>query len=557
MGEPITWEAPGPGFWEWQGSHLPGIPTPIYRDIHVESLTTAVASMFERLGVPLGGMDEQFVHGRCYTSLRPLVGKPGASVPPKPILWLAVRLHPAFRRRAKTAARALEQRSWRARTEEWTTTLRPRLRAANHALQAEPIAELDDAELADHVRRAHRNALDGHLLHFDLHGDDMGPLGLYLSRCQDWGIAPGDGIAALAGHSPSTAAPVDALRKVALAALEAGWAPGDPAPTSLAELRALGATVASALDDYLGEFGWRSVTGYDLDASTVGEMPEALVANVLASTAPFDAGAAGVSGDVAAAALRARVPTAEQDAFDQALREARAALDLRDDNGPMTVEWTIGLLRRGLLEAGRRLAERGQLVTATDAVELTLDEVDQLLAGGGPSAVEVATRGEVRRAALAVTPPATLGERDPEPDLSVFPAPLAAVTRMAMTAVALLERGEVAVDQPTDVLVAGLGVGAQSYVGRARVAHRAEEALAALEPGDVLVVPFTTPAYNTVLAVCGAVVTEEGGALAHAAVLARELGLPAVVGAAGALRAIADGDLVEVDPVAGTVRRVR
>jgi phosphohistidine swiveling domain-containing protein len=59
-----------------------------------------------------------------------------------------------------------------------------------------------------------------------------------------------------------------------------------------------------------------------------------------------------------------------------------------------------------------------------------------------------------------------------------------------------------------------------------------------------------------VLAVCGAVVTEEGGALAHAAVLARELGLPAVVGAAGALGTIPDGAQVEVDPGAGTVRLV-
>ena len=127
---------------------------------------------------------------------------------------------------------------------------------------------------------------------------------------------------------------------------------------------------------------------------------------------------------------------------------------------------------------------------------------------------------------------------------------------MAMTAVALLERGD-ADASGAGVLAAGLGVGTETYVGRARVAERAEDALARLEPGDVLVVPFTTPAYNAVLGVCGAVVTEEGGALAHAAVLARELGLPAVVGAAGALTSIADGSQVEVDPVAGTVRLVR
>ena len=49
----------------------------------------------------------------------------------------------------------------------------------------------------------------------------------------------------------------------------------------------------------------------------------------------------------------------------------------------------------------------------------------------------------------------------------------------------------------------------------------------------MLVVPFTTPSYNTVLGLAGAVVTSEGGPLCHAAVLARELGIPAVIGAPG------------------------
>jgi pyruvate,water dikinase len=309
------------------------------------------------------------------------------------------------------------------------------------------------------------------------------------------------------------------------------------------------------MDDYLDEFGWRVVTGYDLDAKTVRELPEALVANVLASIQAFDPTAAGVSGDVAADALRARVPAGQRAAFDQALGEARVALDLRDDNGPMTVEWTMGLLRRALLEAGRRLADRGALATPEHAVELTLDEVERLLVDGrGPALDEIADRAAARQAALSVTPPATLGTPDPEPDLSVFPPSLAALVRMTRTVVSLLERSDPGGADDDAVVAAGLGVGTETYVGRARVATRPEDALAAVEPGDVLVVPFTTPAYNAVLAVCGAVVTEEGGALAHAAVLARELGLPAVVGALGALSTIQDGSQVEVDPAAGTVR---
>ena len=74
-----------------------------------------------------------------------------------------------------------------------------------------------------------------------------------------------------------------------------------------------------------------------------------------------------------------------------------------------------------------------------------------------------------------------------------------------------------------------------------------------MEPGDVVVAPYTAPTYNSVLAMAGAIVTEQGGLLCHAAVIARELGLPAVIGAPGAMTSIPDGATVEVDPVQGRV----
>jgi pyruvate,water dikinase len=108
--------------------------------------------------------------------------------------------------------------------------------------------------------------------------------------------------------------------------------------------------------------------------------------------------------------------------------------------------------------------------------------------------------------------------------------------------------------QPRDEGLHGTGVGAVPYRGRVRKALSPEEAISTLEPGEVLVVPFTTPAYNVVLPLAGGIVTVGGGPLCHAAVLARELGIAAVVGASGAVDQLADGMLVEVDPVAGEVR---
>ena len=72
--------------------------------------------------------------------------------------------------------------------------------------------------------------------------------------------------------------------------------------------------------------------------------------------------------------------------------------------------------------------------------------------------------------------------------------------------------------------------------------------------GDILVTRTTSPAYNLVLTLVGGLVTSEGGPMSHAAVLSRELGISAVVGAADAMTAIADGDTIEIDPVAGSVR---
>ena len=90
--------------------------------------------------------------------------------------------------------------------------------------------------------------------------------------------------------------------------------------------------------------------------------------------------------------------------------------------------------------------------------------------------------------------------------------------------------------------------------GRACVALDPTEAFVRFEPGDIVVTAGTCPAWNAILALAGGVITEEGGPLSHAAVIARELGLPALIGCAGAMTQIPDGATVELDAGAGAVR---
>ena len=89
--------------------------------------------------------------------------------------------------------------------------------------------------------------------------------------------------------------------------------------------------------------------------------------------------------------------------------------------------------------------------------------------------------------------------------------------------------------------------------GRALVAQGPIEVLDRVEPGDVLVADTTHAVYNVVFPLVTAVAVQEGGPMGHAAILARELGLTAVVGVAGLLDRIHDGDQVEVDPIAGPI----
>jgi pyruvate,water dikinase len=74
-----------------------------------------------------------------------------------------------------------------------------------------------------------------------------------------------------------------------------------------------------------------------------------------------------------------------------------------------------------------------------------------------------------------------------------------------------------------------------------------------MQPGDVLVASITTPAWTSLFAMASGVVTDIGGPLSHSSIVAREYGIPAVLGTAVATRRISSGQLIKVDGDAGTV----
>ena len=177
----------------------------------------------------------------------------------------------------RVAAHTLDTASWRDEVARWFDEERPPIVATNLELQAEEVAGLSDADLADHIRRAVAHFLAVSPLHFEHAGFDIAA-GRLFQAAKEWGI-PAERVAALlAGASPATAAVHDHFGRIAAAL--------DRPPETIEDVRA-SADASRALDDYLREHGWRVIDGNDLVGPTVGERPKLTVAGVRARmTAP-------------------------------------------------------------------------------------------------------------------------------------------------------------------------------------------------------------------------------------------------------------------------------
>jgi nucleoside-diphosphate-sugar epimerase/phosphohistidine swiveling domain-containing protein len=184
----------------------------------------------------------------------------------------------------------------------------------------------------------------------------------------------------------------------------------------------------------------------------------------------------------------------------------------------------IWVLRNLLREQGRRLVNSGVLEAADDVFYLLVDELEALPAD--VSGLVARRRAEQRRLAGFVPP-------------AVFSGSWQAATALAP----VLAAGE---------SLLGLGVCGGRVRGRVRIVR--PETIDDLEPGEILVAEVTDVGYTVAFSYAAAVVTELGGAMSHAAVVAREFGIPCVVDAQGATRRLPPGALVEVDGSSGEIR---
>jgi phosphohistidine swiveling domain-containing protein len=533
----IPFEAPGPGSWALDPVHFPRPVTRYWTEVHPEAFKRGTNDFARYYGMLIDGLDIAYVNGFAYNAMGPA---PEDEIP----------------QRFQRAEEAFERKLWREQLREWDESYKPSSIATHREIQAVDPDALSDGELAAYLTRCRDHHAAMLFQHMRFTAAAMLPTGDFLAHAGDWtGLNPATLLGLLRGSASVSAGGSAELERLISAigqdptAVETLRSDDDPGRV-LAALRCIDGDAGTAVSGYLDFVGNRPLDGFDISEPAALELPDALLRAIRIAVSAKDQVTSDLEDRIAD--VRNKVPDQHRSEFDELLGEARLTYRLRDERGIYSDIWASGLMRRAALAGGRRLASRGRIHDPEHLVDAGLAEMCALVSGSeAPSADELATRAAYRATHSAKDAPAFLGSPPPPPpDPSALPPTVARLMRA--TAIAMGEVFGSSEAQHEEHLLRGLAASQGVYEGPARRVSGPSE-FGRIVQGDVLVTQATTEAFNILLPLLGAIVTDNGGLLSHSAIVAREYGIPGVVGTREATERIADGVPVRVDGDAGEV----
>lgn len=511
--------------------------TPLYFELYEPAQARGWAETAAECGLAVRSVEYRLGPDGLRFRPVPLIGRPGAPPPPDPAVWLASRLHPRFRARLAAARTAIDGRCWERVCDRWAlerASVIDRIGRVAASLDDWERTRGDDVELAEILEAVTALVAEGIERHFAMAGPLMIGIGLFLEAAGANGTSDRAAVTAVARTPPQ-------------------FEPGSIPPRFEASWQ---------LD--------RPLFRCDVDSPTIRDRAPDPAHPV--EGGPRSTGATHLDPRPALAAGGPRPGQSETWGGPVDLPTARRCEDVRNDNAAVLLDWPVGLLRRALRHAARRLDPDPDGPWTVD--DLAGHPASAIIEGlrrqGGPATGDRSGVAAIGQGCLPVSPDA--GSTDVEmvpPPFDRMPDPLRAANRAFFHALASALGDDGADDggagrPPPDphqgldpVVLRGTGVGGSTPgCGRAVVVTggaAATEALDRIEHGDVLVTGTTTPSFDALLPMLAALVVEEGGLMSHAAITARAHGLPAVVGVADACARVRDGQRLCVDPVAGTV----
>jgi pyruvate,water dikinase len=535
---PVTWDDPEDAklTWEREDSHFDRVLGPLAIEFIRNGPDFGIRARFLEIGFPMLVRHLAF-NGRFYASSKPLV--PADELPAKLTEMLTLR---------RGLGRTLRAR--------WDDEFVPELRGHYEWMRRLDFDATTPTASADAWLEAWRRLNRIWTIHFIVTGSSY-PVMEELAQTYEQlvGGNGGEALVVTQGLAPSLQRLERDLCELAdvaraLQAVRDAIAQGERSPDVLAGL-AGGERFAEALRDFLTRHGDVGQETFDLASAPWRDDPARLLtilAHRLAGGREHpDVRFARVRalGEETLARARARLADRPEDLarFEEVVAAALSAGPLTEEHNYWIDRVSQAHARRLALAAGRRLVRDGSLDALDEVFLLYAPEVaDALRAPRALRDLVARRRAELARWQRLNAPP-TVG------------AP--AVAPPTVTPGVALERVDfdhVVTQDGTNLLK---GVTASPGVARGPARLIADQGeFSKMREGDVLVCRQSTASWVPLYTMAAAVVTELGGSLCHAAVVAREFGIPAVVAVGGALSSLSDGEPLEVDASAGTVRRL-
>ena len=526
---PIEWLTPHDAelSWEWDDMHMPMSVAPLAAD-YLRTLASGFAYGYRRLGIPVEIL-VRVLNGYAYFTVDTEV--PEAD---RDAMW-------ARRDEAARAQIPLTDAYWRERAI-------PELRAHYGWVAAVPVEAMPADELAAAWDEAWARIGRCWSIHFyAIRGpyqvlEDLADL--YESVVED--ASPGEALGLIGGgvhELHDVERQLEALAALVVATPEVADSirQRDVTASELA-MRPEAAALMTGLDAFLAAHGHLGQGFDDLAMPSWAEDPDLLLTELAKRVEYPPAVGAGerrerqaAKAEVLAAGVRARLADdpARLDRFEALLGFARLIGPLTEVHNYWIDRMAQSSLRRFVMRVAGRLVAAGVIDRPDDVFYLRRDEIPELLRRPADRRqVVVARRAEQARWA-AIQPPRKIGAPSEDGEHDRFDG----------------ERFEST--EPDELR--GTGASAGIVRGRARVTRNQDD-FGAVQPGDIIVCASSNPSWVPLFAIAGGLITDTGGVLSHAAVVAREFALPAVVGTGDATQRIADDRLVELDGSTGIVR---
>jgi pyruvate,water dikinase len=317
---------------------------------------------------------------------------------------------------------------------------------------------------------------------------------------------------------------------------------------SLDELAALegGARTRAEIEAFLVLHGNVGQTGFDIESPSWSDEPRLLLVE-LARLVRSDAESPAVRharlvADSVALERRTRDELRDRPddlaRFEEVLAAAQACGSLTEQHNYWIDRLCQAHGRRFILRVADVLVRAGSIGAPEDIFHLHIAEVRETLASGGDRRALVAERQREFEHDRRLRPPRYIGMQP------TAPVPSSSIRDLGYR-----------VEQTDRDVLRGVAASPGRGRGPVRLVHGPAD-FERFERGDVLVCRSTTVSWVPLFNMASAIVADVGGALSHAALVAREFGIPAVCGTGTALEILIDGEVVEVDGSAGTVRRI-